>query len=444
MPEVLGAALQNGNSWIRENAINASRYLPKPRPDLGGRIWRSIAGMPEDDFRREQRRLSYAFQLSSGLSGLRKLIKARANDIRDWRWIGVWIAVAVRFWHLLPVYIYNTLMLREPPADALTTAEGKVLAELEHDKSSGLTGYRRLLASTQLWRDASLVIVLAMALIIYVEVNKIVTDNSFGEQYALPAIVYAMEVWSDYFTPLAFLALSLWIAPFFAGRSYSLVFPGEELPKRTWKDRLSGVHRWGKWSLIAITFVLSLAAMGIGGRLIFGALKRGLDWIAGKSTGDFISWYTDKVFLVVYGGGFALFIGAICLSGIFYLVSQQRLRLSEEKLLTSFTSIDSDNTTRSQIAERFAAFKTIKAREKYIRWLASQRLEPMGEWPDGARPIGAMRQARCLPALSTAGVSSKLREKRHEKATDFSLSCWLFRRRDEIPNDMDLGTWVRA
>jgi hypothetical protein len=382
IPGVLGAALQNGDPWIRESAVNASRFLPKVRPDLAGRIWRSIASMPDEEFGRERKRLSYAFQLASGLSEIGKLIKLRAEDNRNWRWYGLWIASAARFWHLVPVYFWRELMLRHPSDELamLTAAEGNALADLEHDKTSGLSGYRKVLASTRLWRDASVAMFLAIAAISGWEMLRVIYDDGFGPSYSFAAVIYAFEAWSLYFLPTAFVATSLWIAPYFAGRSYPLTLPGEDIPRRTWNDRLGGVRRWGYWAfgaIVAIVFAIGLA-------LVVGGVEWLLAHFAGSAWAATINGYVVSGWGILVGASLAVSALAGLIDILVRWARDRKVLATDRERLEAFKS--ADNSTRALIAAHFEEFQTEKGREKFVRWLNAQRLEATGEWPGGRPP----------------------------------------------------------
>jgi hypothetical protein len=370
IPEVLGAALRNGDPWIRESAVNASRFLPKVRPDLAGPIWRSIAVMPQKDFSRECERLSFAFQLSSGLSEIGKLIKQRADDSRDWRRFGRWIAGAFRCWHLAPVYLWRQLVPSESRRDAkaFITADGKALADLDRDKTCGLDGYRKLLASSYLWYDASIAIFLLLATVIGFRVSEVINDDEFGLSYAFAAFCHVVQEWLLFIILPALIAASLWIAPYFAGRSYPLVVPGEAVPPALLTDRFSGLLRWASWGLPNLLFLLMMYL---------------LHEFAPKRYGDYAQGFFGILFLI--------FILSLPVSGAVSLfkflrawVRAHRLEATEADRLAAFTH--ADNSTRARIAENFAALQTERAREKYIRWLGEQRLEPTGDWPSGRPP----------------------------------------------------------
>jgi hypothetical protein len=366
IPDVLLAALRNGDPWIRESAVNASRFLAKVRPDLAGRIWRCVAAMPEGDFRQESERLSYAFQLSSGLIEIGRLIKRRADDSRDWRLFGRWIAGIFRCWHLAPAYVWRQLMPDKSryEAGAFMNAEGKELADLDHDKTSGLDGYRKVLASTRLWCDASIAIFIMIAGVIGIEVYHIRDDSEFGPNYTFAAVGYALQKWSGLIAPAAYVAASLWIAPYFAGRSYPLVVPGEEVPSRSYLNWFGGLLRWGRWSLWLMPgFIIAFIGNYIGYNEYFG------------------------IAMTVFSILFWLSLLAVVINSIYKVlrgsVQTRRLELAENELFAAFTR--ADNSTRARIAEFFSAFQTERARERYVRWLSEQRLEPTGEWP-GRRP----------------------------------------------------------
>jgi hypothetical protein len=367
VPEVLGAALRNGDPWIRESAVNASRFVPKVRPDLAGRIWRSIAVMPQKEFSRECERLSFAFQLSSGLSEISKLIKQRADDSRDWRRFGRWVAGAFRCWHLAPAYLWRQLVPSQSrrEAEAFITAEGKALADLDRDKTCGLDGYRKLLASSFLWYDASIAIFLILIWIIGSKVREIV--NELGQDYTFAAFGYVVQEWLPFIAFPAFIAASLWIAPYFAERSYPLVVPGEAVPPILLTDRFSGLLRWARWALFSCWILPILY----------------LSDKYNKPYGEYISGF--------FGIAFLIFVLSVAVSGavslfkfLRALVRTHWLETIEADRLAVVTR--ADNSTRAQIAENFAALQTERARENYIRWLGEQRLEPTGDWPSGRPP----------------------------------------------------------
>ena len=350
--------------------MNASRFLPKVRPDLAGRIWRGIAVMPQKDFSRECERLSFAFQLSSGLSEISKLIKQRADDSRDWRRFGRWIAGAFRCWHLAPVYLWRQLVPSQSRRDAkvFMTAEGKALADLDRDKTCGLDGYRKLLASSYLWYDASIAIFLMLATGIGLRVREVINDNEFGPSYAFAAFVYVVQDWLPFIIPPALIAASLWIAPYFAERSYPLVVPGEAVPPALLTDRLSGLLRWARWALQVSPFLF---------------IPYLLKTFVPKSYGEYVAAFFGIIFLI-----FILCITVFGAVSLFKFlrswVRAHRLEATEADRWAAVTR--ADNSTRARIAENFAALQTERAREKYIRWLGEQRLEPTGDWPSGRPP----------------------------------------------------------
>jgi hypothetical protein len=368
IPKMLEAALLNGDPWIRESAVNASRFLPKAHPALAGRIWRNIASMTDDEFERERTRLSYAFQLSSALSEISKLIKLKAQDSRNWRWFGRWIAGAARFWHLVPMYIYYELIIRRPPNEIaiLAGAEGKALVDLERDKSGGLSGYRKMLASTRYWRTASVVIFLVISGPIGLEVWETVHGYGLGPSYWFAAVVYALESLPPYSPLAAFAAASLWIAPYFAGRSYPLVLPGE-FPRRPWKDCLGGAGRWRSWVEI---FVLVLIVGGV--FALIGTVAADSKWFN----------FLLLALAVASGVGFLAAIASAASRLINALVRWARDRnvlTADRERLERFAS--GDNSTRTLIGRHFMEFETEEGREEFVRWLGAQRLEPTGEWP---------------------------------------------------------------
>jgi hypothetical protein len=242
IPDALAVSLGHGDAWIRESAVNASRFLPKVRPDLAGRIWRSIASMEDEDFSREQTRLSYAFQLSSGFMEVAKLIEQRSWDNINWHRHGKWIAGIARFWHLIPYWFWREIF-RGWPLDnkragsitaPLSGASGDDLTKLEWDKTSGLRGYRRVLATTRRWRLGATALFLILIGLIAMDIWSSI--GFFGLPYLFAALVYRVMALWQYAIIITFVFAGLIVSPYFAERSYPLVVPGEAIGPRGWGE----------------------------------------------------------------------------------------------------------------------------------------------------------------------------------------------------------------
>ena len=382
IPSVLAAALQSGDPWIRESSVNASQFLPKVRPDLAGQIWRCIAAMPEDEFHRERTRLTYAFQLASGLIDIGALIRRRVEDDRDWRWFGKWIAGTAQFWRLIPIIIWRELLLRRPNDELrpLITAQGEALADLERDKSAGLAGYRKVLAVKRWWPLAGLAVVLAAAGFIWINVMELSNSYHFGHNYAFPAFIFILE---EYCLPLALaglIAASVWIGPLFAQRNYQLIVPNEHIPKRDWK---SSLRKW--FGLIGSLLMLLMAGPLIA--LFFQGSSWMLRFFFRQETAKIVEIYALYGFLTIAALSAILLIfsfASILLKFIIQWMVERRKISQDQKQYEVLTN--SDNSTRKAIAENFSRFQTENAREKFVRWLSAQGFKPRDDWPTGRPP----------------------------------------------------------
>lgn len=381
IPDILDAALRNGDPWIRESAVNASRFLPKVKPNLAGRIWRSIAAMPADEFRREYNRLCYAFDLASGLSDVARPIRLRGRDDRDWRWIGRWIAAGFASWYLPLVLIVRAARLRHPGNElaAIATTGDKDLVKLEDDGRSGLSGYRKVLASP--WSaPAGIGILALLAEIVGLRVYYVRNASDFGPGYTFAAVIYVLEAWSAYVIPLVFMAVSLLIASYFAGRNYPLILPGEDIQRHTWRSLAGELRDVFNLRTIAVAGPLLATAYGsiplleytVGSELYL----KGFFWIAMVSV---------PIAII----GLLVRIGAKAISTVERWVRDRKVLAADGVRLETLTN--GDNNTRALIFEHFMAFQTAEFREKFVRWLGLQRFGPegrgpTGDWPDGRPP----------------------------------------------------------
>ena len=344
MAAVVAAALQCGDPWIRESAVNASRFLPKVRPDLGGRIWRSLAAMSEDDFARERRRLTYAFQLASAFSEISKLIDRRARDNAQWRSRGRWIAGFFGFWRLGPVWLVLKVLPPKPSVEfeaaQLMMVQGDNLVDLELDKSIGIKGYRKSLSLTQGWRFLSYSIVLVILSTIYIlYADDEASDYGHNTRVTELSVVVFFQ---------CLVLFSLLASHHFSKRNYPLTIPNE-IGNLTIKKKLYYLSKRDAQFVIVLLFLslflpiwsyLSFVFIGTGNYLSLPPILENL-LLFGS---------------VIFGAGGVI----ILLYNYFLAVSKHfkgvRSRNTDIERLEVVKNLD--NGSRALVAEYFISFET--------------------------------------------------------------------------------------